>query len=940
MAISLRTFISPIARRLFLFFFLAVTLPVLVLVSITFFQLTDHMAGQHRKELQADAKYIGMTLFERLQRVGSELPGVAARRPDDALRTGQGAASDASPSIRLIRGIRPGDPAWLHPGTGDHALYRELRQQLTSPSSDQRRAMRIHQFENEGTVLFVSLRMAPDEYLAARLQPAFFWDPQQLPHDKLACVLSGADTVVFCSDAPRPQFVESFAAALHDSSIGAFEWQRGAETMRAVYWEVFLQGIGMNRNWTVVLSQPEQELFAATRNIQITLILVVLAAMLMALMFSIGHLRRVLEPLQILRNATREVSEGTLGKQVEIASGDEFEELAQAFNSMTDRLARQFHQREALMEIDRLILSSRDSRSVVNEVLLRAGRFPECSYLLVAMQEQDGVRLKTPGKGPAAVEDHLVSDLEGFRQTMGQLDRGGFGVTVAGVPAWLPAAPVGGNDTAWRLFPLYVSARLRGFVLLGAQRRAAAHSADSAWAELVGRLSVALTRARWQADLYHRAHFDELTGLPNRAALKATLTQALERARRHPARVAVLFIDLDRFKLINDSIGHAAGDQYLQVVAERIRGCIRSEDTVARLGGDEFTVVLADLPVQADLAAEVMTLVTRLLETIPRPVHIGQHELRTTMSIGVALFPDDGQTLDDLMKQADTAMYQAKHNGGNSFRFYTHEMQAASRQRMELESDMRRALERDQFVLYFQPQVQSGSDRVRSAEVLLRWNHPERGLVPPGVFIPIAEESLLIAEIDAWVLRATCRQIRQWLDQGLEPVRIAINTSAAQFQNPRFVGLVKDTLADFALSADRIELEITEGALINNLEHARQTLVELGDFGVRLAIDDFGTGYCSLAYLKTMPIDKLKIDQSFIRDITRSSRDAAIVEVILQLSRQLGLRCIAEGVETRAEFDWLVEKGCEAFQGYLFHRPMPLAEFTRLITCQQNADSA
>lgn len=935
MPFDLRTFNSPIARRLFLFFLLAVTLPVVILVSITFVQLSDYMARQHHKELQSDAKHIGMNLFERLQRVGAELPLVAAARSEEALRDISG-PPDASISIRLVRGVRPGDPLWLHPGSNDPRLYQALREQLTTPlPAEGDRSMRIHQLRSDETVLFVSLKRAPGQYLAARLRPEFFWDPEQLPSDKLSCVLAGSYTVVFCSSDPSAQFVKAFAKARQNSSLGSFEWEKGGVTMRAVYWEAFLLGIGMNRNWTVVLSQPEQALFATTRQFQLTLFLVVLASILMAIMFSIGHLRRVLRPLQTLRMATRQVSDGHLNRPVNIASGDEFEELAHAFNGMTAKLARQFDQREALMELDKLILSAKDSRNVVDNVLLRAQRFPECEYLLIVLQDEAGVSLKAVGGGSDRIDGYELREVAGFERSLVQADQAGGGVLLAALPDWLPAVPGSERCSGWLQFPLYVSGALQGLVLLGTKRGEDPTHADPGWAtQIVSRLSIALTRARWQADLYHQAHFDDLTGLPNRVALKLALGQALERSRRYGTRVALLFIDLDRFKLINDSIGHAAGDLYLQVVAERIRGCIRSEDAVARLGGDEFTVVITDIPPAAELATEVMTLVSRLLETIPKPVNLGQHELRSTMSIGASIFPDDGQTIDDLMKQADTAMYQAKRSGGNSFRFYAEEMQAASQQRMELESDMRRALEGDQFLLYFQPQMKFGSDDIKSAEVLLRWSHPEKGLIPPGVFIPIAEESMLIADIDAWVLRNTCRQIRQWLDSGMVPVRLAVNISAAQFQNPGFIGLVKGTLEAFNVPAEQIELEITEGALIDNLEHARQVLQELGDLGLRLAIDDFGTGYCSLAYLKSMPIDKLKIDQSFVRDITRSSRDAAIVEVILQLSRQLGLSCIAEGVETSAEYDWLVEKGCDAFQGYLFHRPMPLADFERILLSQ------
>ncbi|MEH6565306.1 MAG: EAL domain-containing protein [Halopseudomonas sp.] len=935
MVIDLHTFNSPIARRLFLFFFLAVTLPILVLVSVIFFQLSGYAADQHRKELQQDAKYLGMSLLVGLQRVSDELPLLAENRPDAFVRSLVAGTAEKQLSVRTVGSDIDGRPAWLYPEVTDAVLYDGFIEQLSEAAQAGAEPMRIHQLNISGnTGLFVSLRLASGDYLGAQLRPEFFWDTEQLPHDKIVCVLAATDRALFCSDSLPTDFLAAFSSARANSSLGSFEWDWAQEPMRAVYWEVFLQNLGMDTNWTVVLSQPEQELFATTRRFQSTLIIIVLASILMALMFSIGHLRRVLKPLQKLRNATRQVYEGKLDKQVTITSGDEFEELAVAFNSMTHRLARQFEQREALMELDRLILSSMDSRNVVNKVLFRAIDFLKCQTLVVGVYEQGQVKLTAVRQGSEQVRASELDDATALNPVMKAFETEPC-VRMDSLPDGLSALVVSEDYIAWMFFPLFISGALQGFVLAGGLPRWEAEAADaSRAAQIAGRLSIALTRARWEADLYRQAHVDDLTCLPNRAALKAALSGALERSLKRGTRVALLFIDLDRFKLINDSIGHAAGDAYLQVVAQRVLECVRSEDTVSRLGGDEFTVVMADIPPEVDMGAEVLAVVNRLLETVPKPVRIGMHDLRSTLSIGVSVCPDDGQTIDDLMKQADTAMYQAKRNGGNGFRFYAQDMQDASRDRMELDNDMRHALESDQFLLYFQPQVAAASGRMQSAEVLLRWNHPERGLVPPGVFIPIAEESLLIADIDCWVLRATCRQIRQWLDAGIAPVTLAINISAAQFQNPHFVDLVKSTLAEYRLTADQIELEITEGALISDLRHAQEVLRELRAIGLRLAIDDFGTGYCSLAYLKKMPIDKLKIDQSFVRDITRSNRDAAIVDVILQLSKQLDLRCIAEGVETREELTWLLEKGCEVVQGYYFYRPMPLADFEPLLNIQ------
>ncbi|MEH6491230.1 EAL domain-containing protein [Halopseudomonas sp.] len=937
MAIDIRTFHSPIARRLFLFFFLAVTFPALLLVSVTFFQLTGYMADQHKKELQQDAKFIGLNIFERLQRIGDELPRLAQAQNRSNSPGDSTYLANSGAVAQLVSAGAAGGPVWLFSDDVKRVFPDSFLQTLRlAPGTYKAGVMRLHQVRFDGKQgIFVSLGLASGEYLIARLNPDYLWDREQLPHDKSVCILAGSSTVLFCSEEPPQGFISAFSAAHGNSSLGVFEWEREAEPMRAVYWEVFLRNLGLEDNWAVVLSQPEQTLFTTSGNFQNTLVIIVLASVLMALMFSIGHLRRVLKPLQTLRDATLQVSQGELHQQVDISSGDEFEELALAFNGMTGTLARQFEQRESLMALDRLILSSKDSMSVVNEVLLRARDFLGCRLLLVAVKEKKQLKVSVVGRGSEIEDSFIASALEPLELAQGELKSLPY-VFLAKPPHWLPLIPESLVCGSWLLLPLPISGSPQGFVLVGAWEGDEADEMEATKAvQVIGRLSVVLTRARWQADLYHQAHFDDLTGLPNRAALKANLNGAFARSRTKNTRVALLLIDLDRFKLINDSIGHAAGDLYLQAVAERIRECVGGGCDVFRLGGDEFTVVIADIPAQVNLAREVTSVVNRILEQIPKPVRVGRHDLRSTLSVGASVFPDNGQTIDDLMKQADTAMYQAKHNGGNGFLFFAERMLSASQERMELDNDMRKALENDQFLLYFQPQVDADSKRMLGAEVLLRWNHPVRNWISPGIFIPIAEESLLIAEIDSWVLRAACQQIRRWLDAGIEPVRLAINISAAQFQNPLFVELVAATLASYDLTPDRIELEITEGALIDNLVHAQQVLFELREMGVRLALDDFGTGYCSLGYLKKMPIDKLKIDQSFVRDITLSARDAAIVEVILQLASQLDLFCIAEGVETVAELDWLLDKGCEVFQGYLFHRPMPILEFEELLQARQ-----
>jgi diguanylate cyclase (GGDEF)-like protein len=922
MAIDIQTFASPFARRLFILLFLSVTLPVMVLAAITIVQVTDHLLGQYRQLLQRDAKHIGMSLFARIEQVATELPLHAANET----RLGT-VGIRAQP--RWLDGRQPGAPAWLYRGVPDPAL--DERAARTEPPQALR-AVSVRTLETAaGPAFFVFYRAAADDLFMARLHPEYLWEPDLLPQDKTVCLIEGDRRVLFCSEPQPDRLLAAFARARAQSTSGQFGWQADGEPMFAVYWGVFLGNLGMDTEWSVLLGEPEQHFFAPIERFQNSLTIVVLVSMLAAMMVGIGQIRRVLRPLQTLRAATRLVGDGDLNKPVVLRSGDEFEELADAFNGMTGKLAWQFQQLEALAGIDRLILSSMDAPSVISQVADHVQAFLGCELLLLCV-EQDGqpqLQLSVLDEAQSGTVSPL--DAATYRQALSLIANQADAVQ-AQPPAWLLHAPPGPSMASWTSILLLTEGRPEGLVVVGSSRPVAqARTLLPSALQALDRISIVLTRARWQAQLHQQAYYDDLTGLANRAALKKELSQTLERSRHAGTRLAVLFLDLDRFKLINDSIGHGAGDRYLQVIAGRIQACVRSSGMVARLGGDEFTIALADHRERSELTAEVMAVVNDLLASIPQPVRIGPHELRSTLSIGIAVFPDDGQTLDDLMKQADTAMYKSKQRGGNGYHFYDQTMHQAAQERMELESEMRHALEHDEFELHFQPQVAAADGQMIGAEALLRWRHPLRGMVSPGVFIPIAEESMLIADIDCWVLHATCRQIRRWLDAGLQSVRVAINISAAQFQQQHFLQRVENTLASFNIGTERIELEITEGALIHDLPHALDTLRQLSDAGICLAIDDFGTGYSSLGYLKSMPIDKLKIDRSFVHDLLRSPRDAAIVEVILQLARQLGLSCIAEGVETTQQRDWLQARGCEAFQGFLFHRPMPVDSFNALL---------
>ena len=430
-----------------------------------------------------------------------------------------------------------------------------------------------------------------------------------------------------------------------------------------------------------------------------------------------------------------------------------------------------------------------------------------------------------------------------------------------------------------------------------------------------------------KVQLDHLAHHDVLTDLPNRILLNDRLIQAVALARRQSKQLAVMFLDLDRFKHINDSLGHAVGDQLLRSVAKRLEASVRSSDTVCRQGGDEFVILLADV----EQAKDAELCAQKILTALTAPHIIDQLDLYVTVSIGISVYPHDGQDADTLIKNADTAMYHAKAGGRNSYRFFEQHMSILAVERHSIEVGLRRALDRQEFVLYYQPKINLHSGTIVGVEALIRWQHPQQGLLLPAEFIHVAEDSGLILPIGRWVLRAACLQGRAWLQAGLPNITVAVNTSALEFSAKDFFENIRATLEDTHLEPGYLELELTESVLMRDAESANCVLHVLADLGVKIAVDDFGTGYSSLSYLRQFPIDTLKIDQSFVNQITTNPDDAAIVRAVISMGKSLKLCVIAEGVETAEQYAFLLALHCDEGQGYYFGRPMAAEALATLL---------
>jgi diguanylate cyclase (GGDEF)-like protein len=536
----------------------------------------------------------------------------------------------------------------------------------------------------------------------------------------------------------------------------------------------------------------------------------------------------------------------------------------------------------------------------------------------------------------------LGTDAAGFRPRLEAVLRMAHGDDRAALRRWMFELARGGKPEGLDVRMLSTGTELRHVHLLGEALR----DPNGRVIGVAGTIQDATERTRAIQRIHRLAYFDVLTELPNRSRFHEKMAETLELAKRQATSFAIMFLDLDQFKRINDTLGHSVGDDLLRIIAQRLTRSMRPDDIagsapaggterdVCRQGGDEFIVLLNGVASEQDAAKAA----NRLLATLAQPISIGAQDIFVSASIGIVLYPRDGQDLDTLLKNADVAMYHAKAQGRNCFFFYQDSMRAASAQRLSLENDLRKALEEEQFELYYQPQIELPSCRIVAVEALIRWNHPALGMLTPTHFIPVAEEAGLIMAIWEWVLVAALIQHNAWVEEGLPPVMIGVNLSSVQFSDPSLAARVQEIAGVVDVPLDHLEFEVTESMLLKDFEAALKTLTALRAMGVKIAIDDFGTGYSSLSYLRRLPLDKLKLDQSFTRDAQQNEADVAITRAIIAMAQSLKLSVVAEGVETQAQVDLLLSLGCTVVQGFLLGRPLPAQETSQLL--RENAPSS
>jgi diguanylate cyclase (GGDEF)-like protein len=918
---------TKIARRVLSLFLLCGLMPVAIAMFASYGRVQTVLVAERETHLGQAAEGYGTTLLERLhlaeQLARSLAPDAAPLRGTDELRRHFRAAVVHLPEgdARVLLG-------------GDERLPPRaalLPAGETVPAGASRLIVADGARGRDIWLLrSVEIDAVQRGLLAVQINPEFLWGgADELPFATNLCVFDHRRRPLHCSEPLPPAAIDQLRTRLEHGPAGSLAWRDGEEGHLASFREVFLEPRFRGGSWPVVLWQSEERALAPIAEVRGIVLPIIALALLCAALMGIVQVRRIMDPLKQLIRAAQRVGERDFGVRVEVRGTDEFRDLGEAFNSMSERLGRQFHALGALAQIDSVILSKVDIDRIGAIVV---GRMREVvrgrAWMLLLPDESQA------GRFLARTADSSAGSLTGREFTftpreLEELARAPQGLAMGPntVRHTLPAL-LGIDPQDIFALPIAVDGGLRGIIVVGGTQRGGPDTEEVGLLQDLGdRVAVALATASRDRELYRRAHFDPLTQLPNRQLFLDEFKRELARAERHGTKTALLFIDLDGFSAVNDTLGHAVGDDLLVHVATRLRGCMRKSDVVARLGGDEFTVVLSDLREPADVSAVAQ----HLIDVLSAPYDVGYGDTFITASVGIAMFPTDGTAAHELLQQADMAMYRAKERGRGGHAFFEEAMNREARQRFQLDRELRQALELGQFILHYQPQLDLRTQRVVGAEALIRWQHPTRGLVAPALFIGFAEETGLIEKIGEWALLEACRQFMRWRADGVPLDHVSVNVSPRQFRARDFVEAVARALDATGMPPDRLRLEITESVLLDDGGQTDATLERLRVLGTPLELDDFGTGYSSLAYLQRLPVDTIKLDRSFIVGIADNDNARAIAHAAIDMVHALKKQIVAEGVETHEQLALLRRWGCDAIQGFLLSRPLPAEQFAAAV---------
>ncbi len=913
-----RAFSKGVGKRVFGYFLLASVVPMLFAAGLAFHEIGRTAEQEAARELKNNAKAYGVDILTRLQLVGSH-----AREVVSIVEQGR-TFEDHQYLLDDFQAI------WFEEGDGSMRLISGADDK-TAPDPFGK-TLDIGQERlvfSDGRRLIMYQPVSAERVMAFELNGRKIWGPREnLPFNTEFCVFTETGVGLYCTAEIDPGIHASLLADASVRSSVFSSWEQDGVRKFAALWQLFLGASFAAQPMDIIAIQDRDFALASGTDFRRVFFPAIALVLVLVGVLSLNLVGRSLVPLQHLTLAARQIASGNLKSRVRVRTGDEFEWLAEAFNNMAARLSRQISTLEAMSGIDRMILSGTRFEDVSEDVVKHLVGLTRCSAAAVIAREIHGAHR---AKMISLHKGEFTHERISLPHDMGNQWCQPRQVSVSEVDA--KVAPYKERFEAYGqnyvvVIPVILHEDIKGILLLGFRSRFdMTRSSLQRCIDLAGRFAVALTSVEREESLYRQAHFDPLTDLPNRQLLKDRLEQQLVAARIDNHSGAILFLDLDRFKEINDVFGHSVGDVVLEQAAERIVSEVRGRDTVARLGGDEFVIVLPSIRNNNIVRATAERLLGKLGEAFT--VNDVDHYL--SASIGIVIFPEDGDSVEMLLKNADSAMYRAKDAGRNRFEFFSEQLNDESRRKISLERDLRAAFYSGKLDLCYQPQFDAHTGDISGAEALLRWEHPEEGAISPDEFIPMAEESGLIVELGAWVIEQACRDLCEVIDGGLHPGPMSINVSARQLRESSFVNQVMEPIRRFGIHPGYLQLEVTETTVAQNRDKAISILETLRSEGVRIAIDDFGTGYSSLSYLQQMPFDVIKIDKSFIQQIGTGTTSDNICRTIIRMAEELGKKSIAEGVESDEQLEFLRKNGCDSIQGFFYSEALTQNEFLSFV---------
>ena len=923
---------GKVSRRIFALFVLSAFVPLMVITMLTYGQVSSLISGQTRAKLVDASKDFALDVNQRLIQAQDVLTRTALRMSGggympnkqvlDSIKYMFSSLTIAGSDGKSV--VLFGD-AQSRPALDDAKMAHLIKgesQLILQKSPDASPIIKL--------LHIVNIAGGGNTVMIAELKRDYLWGgDENFPYMTGLCIFAESGIMLFCS---RPELATASAVLASHLSTTAHSIQIpvGKEPSIMGQWELYLKPKFNVPPWTAMAVQPLSVALSPAEKFTRIFIAVILLTILLVALLSVSQIRRTMGPLERLIMGTRRLAGEDFDHRVDVVRNDEFGELATSFNDMSARLGNQLGTLKTLASIDRVILTRQDIDPAIEIALARIRTLVDAGYL-----------------GIVVLDDVAAQDARSYFLELGQT--GGIGMKRINVAPeamqhlrahTIGLCPDSTNmlqpefQVAGKIFmlPILAEGVLRAFIFLELNDAADVPQAVLLQLRDLGdRIGVALSATARTEQLIYQARHDDLTGLPNRLLFKERLESEISLAQRESKQVILFFIDLDHFKSINDTLGHSAGDLLLKEAAQRLRVSSRESDTVARLGGDEFAIILPGVT----RVQSATTVAESILNKLSEPFTIQGNECFVNASIGIAICPADGNNGEILLRNADTAMYRAKAMGRGRFVYFKEQMNVAAIEHMTLEREIRQGMPRGEFVLYYQPKMDILSGRLSGVEALLRWNHPTRGLVSPGVFIGIAEDIGVIEEMGRQVIQEACAQYTAWDNAGIHVPHIAVNVSIRQFWSGDLTHIIREAMRSASMPPAALQIEVTESLFMDGKSDGISILENLRRMGIGVAIDDFGTGYSSLSQVRQLPADTLKIDKSFIQDMTRDKTARIITRMLLDLAHALKITVVAEGVETQEQFKLLREWQCDNMQGYYYSKPLTAEEFAEFVRAKE-----